>query len=150
MSRVAKNPINIPDNVELKINENIVMVKGGKGELEFELPLSVNLNIEENILTVQYDEADQKSVALAGTSTGADIKSSFSNTLITSFEFKLALRGFFSTIIFLIISPGGLVMRFEIGKTPLNLLFLLTTNKLSVDNGILFFILRYRITSSTE
>ena len=29
MSRVAKNPINIPDNVELKINENIVMVKGG-------------------------------------------------------------------------------------------------------------------------
>ena len=27
--------------------------------------------------------------------TGADIKSSFSNTLITSFEFKLALRGFF-------------------------------------------------------
>ena len=91
MSRVAKNPINIPDNVELKINDNIVMVKGDKGELEFELPLSVNLNIEENILTVQYDEADQKSVALAGTSRA------LVNNMITGvtdgFEKKLELIG---------------------------------------------------------
>ena len=91
MSRVAKNPINIPDNVELKINENIVMVKGGKGELEFELPLSVNLNIEENILTVQYDETDQKSVALAGTS-----RALVNNMIIgvtDGFEKKLELIG---------------------------------------------------------
>ena len=91
MSRVAKNPINIPDNVELKINENIVMVKGGKGELEFELPLSVNLNIEDNILTVQYDETDQKSVALAGTS-----RALVNNMIIgvtDGFEKKLELIG---------------------------------------------------------
>ena len=91
MSRVAKNPINIPDNVELKINDNIVMVKGGKGELEFELPLSVNLNIEENILTVQYDETDQKSVALAGTS-----RALINNMIIgvtDGFEKKLELIG---------------------------------------------------------
>ena len=91
MSRVAKNPINIPDNVELKINENIVMVKGGKGELEFELPMSVNLNIEENILTVQYDETDQKSVALAGTS-----RALVNNMIIgvtDGFEKKLELIG---------------------------------------------------------
>ena len=91
MSRVAKNPISIPDNVELKINENIVMVKGGKGELEFELPMSVNLNIEENILTVQYDETDQKSVALAGTS-----RALVNNMIIgvtDGFEKKLELIG---------------------------------------------------------
>tara|TARA_B100001027_G_C16263647_1_gene330768 strand:- start:2532 stop:3083 length:552 start_codon:yes stop_codon:yes gene_type:complete len=91
MSRVAKNPINIPDNVELKIKDNIVMVKGDKGELEFELPLSVNLNIEENILTVQYDEADQKSVALAGTS-----RALVNNMIIgvtDGFEKKLELIG---------------------------------------------------------
>ena len=91
MSRVAKNPINIPDNVELKIKDNIVMVKGDKGELEFELPLSVNLNIEENILTVQYDEADQKSVALAGTS-----RALVNNMIIgvtNGFEKKLELIG---------------------------------------------------------
>ena len=28
MSRVAKNPITIPDNVDLNINENVVIVKG--------------------------------------------------------------------------------------------------------------------------
>ena len=91
MSRVAKNPISIPDNVELKINDNIIMVKGDKGELEFELPLSVNLNIEENILTVQYDEADQKSVALAGTS-----RALVNNMIIgvtDGFEKKLELIG---------------------------------------------------------
>ena len=91
MSRVAKNPISIPDNVELKINDNIVMVKGGKGELEFELPLSVNLNIEDNILTVQYDETDQKSVALAGTS-----RALVNNMIIgvtDGFEKKLELIG---------------------------------------------------------
>ena len=32
MSRVAKSPINIPDNVEFSMNENIVKVKGSKGE----------------------------------------------------------------------------------------------------------------------
>ncbi len=91
MSRVAKNPISIPDNVELKINDNIVMVKGGKGELEFELPMSVNLNIEENILTVKYDETDQKSVALAGTS-----RALVNNMIIgvtDGFEKKLELIG---------------------------------------------------------
>ena len=91
MSRVAKNPISIPDNVELKINDNIVVVKGGKGELEFELPLSVNLNIEDNILTVQYDETDQKSVALAGTS-----RALVNNMIIgvtDGFEKKLELIG---------------------------------------------------------
>ena len=35
MSRVAKSPINIPDNVEFSMNENIVKVKGSKGELSF-------------------------------------------------------------------------------------------------------------------
>ena len=91
MSRVAKNPISIPDNVELQINDNIIMVKGSKGELEFELPLSVNLNIEENILTVQYDETDQKSVALAGTS-----RALVNNMIIgvtDGFEKKLELIG---------------------------------------------------------
>ena len=67
MSRVAKNPINIPDNVELNIVDNIVKVKGSKGELEFNLPPSVTIENKENILTVKYNEDDQQSVALAGT-----------------------------------------------------------------------------------
>ena len=67
MSRVAKNPINIPDNVDLNINDGVVKVKGSKGELEFELPASISLDIQENVITVKYDESNQKSIALGGT-----------------------------------------------------------------------------------
>ena len=67
MSRVAKNPINILENVDFSINENIVNVKGSKGVLEFNIPQSISLEIKENIIYVKYDETDQQSVALAGT-----------------------------------------------------------------------------------
>ena len=67
MSRVAKNPINIPDNVDLSFSDDVVKVKGSKGELEFQLPATISLEINENIITVKYDESNQKSVALGGT-----------------------------------------------------------------------------------
>ena len=67
MSRVAKNPINIPDNVEFNLIDNLVKIKGNKGELELEMSSSLSLNVNENIITVEYDENDQQSVAIAGT-----------------------------------------------------------------------------------
>ena len=91
MSRVAKNPIHILDNVDLSINENIVSVKGSKGVLEFDIPQSISLEIKENIINVKYDEADQQSVALAGTT-----RSLINNMIIgvtNGFEKKLELIG---------------------------------------------------------
>ena len=91
MSRVAKNPINVPDNVELNIVEDLVKVKGIKGELEFNIPSSVSIENNENILTVKYNEDDQQSVALAGTT-----RSIVNNMVIgvsVGFEKKLELIG---------------------------------------------------------
>ena len=91
MSRVAKNPINVPDNVELNIVDNIVKVKGSKGELEFNLPSSVSIENKENVLTIKYNETDQQSVALAGTT-----RSIVNNMIIgvsEGFEKKLELIG---------------------------------------------------------
>ena len=91
MSRVAKNPINVPDNVELNIVENLVKVKGSKGELEFNIPSSVSIENNENVLTVKYNEDDQQSVALAGTT-----RSIVNNMVIgvsLGFEKKLELIG---------------------------------------------------------
>ena len=91
MSRVAKNPINIPDNVDLNVNDGIVKVKGSKGELEFELPVSISLDIQENVITVKYDESNQKSIALGGTT-----RSLVSNMIIgvsEGYEKKLELIG---------------------------------------------------------
>ncbi len=91
MSRVAKNPINVPDNVEFNIVDNIVKVKGSKGELEFNLPSSVSIENKENVLIVKYNEDDQQSVALAGTT-----RSIVNNMIIgvsEGFEKKLELIG---------------------------------------------------------
>jgi len=91
MSRVAKNPINLPDNVEFNFVDNLVKVKGSKGESEFNVPSSVTIENNDNVLTVKYDENDQQSVALAGTT-----RSIVNNMIIgvsQGFEKKLELKG---------------------------------------------------------
>ena len=91
MSRVAKNPIIIPDGVNISVDDKNVTVKGSKGELDFSLSLSISLNIDDNAITVSYDESNQKSVALAGTT-----RSIINNMIIgvsIGFEKKLELIG---------------------------------------------------------
>ena len=91
MSRVAKNPITIPDSATLSIENNIVKVKGSKGEIDFDLPSTVTLELNENIISVNYDENDQQSVALAGTT-----RSIVNNMIIgvtEGYEKKLELVG---------------------------------------------------------
>ena len=91
MSRVAKNPIIIPDGVNISVDDKNVTVKGSKGELDFLLSLSISLNIDDNAITVSYDESDQKSVSLAGTT-----RSIIDNMIIgvsIGFEKKLELIG---------------------------------------------------------
>ena len=91
MSRVAKNPIIIPDGVNISVDDKNVTVKGSKGELYFLLSLSISLNIDDNAITVSYDESNQKSVALAGTT-----RSIINNMIIgvsVGFEKKLELIG---------------------------------------------------------
>jgi large subunit ribosomal protein L6 len=53
VSRIGKMPINIPEGVEIKIDKNIVNVKGKLGELSLKFDeSSVKLNVKDNMLTV--------------------------------------------------------------------------------------------------
>jgi len=91
MSRVAKSPINIPDSIEFSMSENSVTVKGSKGELDFNIPESVSLDVQENVINIKYDETNQESVALAGTT-----RALVNNMIIgvsDGFEKKLELNG---------------------------------------------------------
>ena len=91
MSRVAKNPIQINKGVDINIEDGVIKVKGSKGELEFVLPNSVSVNMSEETLNVEYDESNQQSVALAGTT-----RSLVNNMIIgvsEGFEKKLELVG---------------------------------------------------------
>jgi len=51
MSRIGKNPITIPSGVEVKLNGNVVSVKGSKGTLTQEIDSCVTLTIEDNVIT---------------------------------------------------------------------------------------------------
>ena len=91
MSRVANNPINVPDTVNVSISDNVVLVKGNKGELDFSLPSSISIDIKDEIITVNYNSEDQESVALAGTT-----RSILNNMVVgvsEGFEKKLELIG---------------------------------------------------------
>jgi large subunit ribosomal protein L6 len=51
MSRIGKNPITIPSGVEVKMDGNIVSVKGPKGTLTQDIDSCVSLTFEDNIIT---------------------------------------------------------------------------------------------------
>ena len=65
MSRVAKNPVQIPEGVSVSYESNIVNVKGKNGEMNLSMPESVEIEINESLIQVKYDESSQQSVALS-------------------------------------------------------------------------------------
>ncbi len=62
MSRIGKNPIALPQGVEVKVDGNVVTVKGKLGELSQELTAGITVKIEDGILTVERpsDGKDQR------------------------------------------------------------------------------------------
>jgi len=52
VSRVGKNPIDIPDGVEVSVNKGVVSVKGPKGDLSREVNLQVGVEVKDNQLLV--------------------------------------------------------------------------------------------------
>jgi large subunit ribosomal protein L6 len=62
MSRIGKSPITIPSGVDVKINGNVITVKGPKGELTQELDSSVSIAQEgsELVFTRVSDAPDHR------------------------------------------------------------------------------------------
>ena len=67
MSRIAKNPVPIPSNVEINLDGQLIEVSGPKGKLNFSIHSLVKANYAEDLVTVSYDESSMESTALAGT-----------------------------------------------------------------------------------
>ena len=91
MSRVAKSPIEIVEGVSVNLTDSCIEVKGKVGELKFDLPETVSLEVDDNIINVRYNENDQQSVALAGTT-----RALVNNMIVgvsQGFEKKLELKG---------------------------------------------------------
>ena len=66
MSRVGKNPISLPKGVEIQISDNIVNVKGTKGQLSHKLSDGITVEINEGILNVNRSSDTKSQRALHG------------------------------------------------------------------------------------
>ena len=67
MSRIGKRKLEIPTGVTVTVNENVVSVKGPKGELNLTLHDGLTVTVEENGLTVNCDKVDKQSRSMYGT-----------------------------------------------------------------------------------
>ena len=91
MSRVAKQPIDVPKGVEVTISGQDVSAKGPKGQESLTLHADVTASLDNGVLGVSSTRQDQKSIAMTGT-----MRSLLNNLVIgvsTGFEKKLELRG---------------------------------------------------------
>ena len=68
MSRVGNAPVNLPAGVDVKINDNVVTVKGPKGELTQEIDKDIIIEINDNVLEVKRPNDDKKYRSLHGLS----------------------------------------------------------------------------------
>ncbi len=92
MSRIAKNPVTIPQGVEVTLKGQTVTVKGSKGVLKRTLNDQVNVTQEENKILFSCENAESKGGwAQAGTA-----RSLVNNMVIgvdKGYEKKLQLNG---------------------------------------------------------
>ena len=91
MSRIAKQPVDIPSSVALTINGRELSAKGPRGDLSVILHDAVNVSHEDNVLRFSPVDDEKSSVAIAGTT-----RSVVNNMIIgvaNGFEKKLQLVG---------------------------------------------------------
>jgi len=91
MSRIAKEPVELPKGVEFKQDGNVVTLKGGNGELSIELNSEVEIKQEENVLSFSPRSGSRFATAIAGTMRA--IVSNMAKGVSEGFEKKLELKG---------------------------------------------------------
>lgn len=67
MSRIANNPVSVPNGVEVMIDGPDLKVKGAKGALQLTLHSLVTIAREEDLLLLKAVGPTQQAIALAGT-----------------------------------------------------------------------------------
>jgi large subunit ribosomal protein L6 len=66
MSRIGKAPISVPDGVTITIENNVVTVKGAKGELTQELKPEISVKVEDGVVTLERADESKSSKSLHG------------------------------------------------------------------------------------
>jgi large subunit ribosomal protein L6 len=67
MSRIGKKPIELPEGVQVKFDENVITVKGSKGELSRTVHPEMNITIGEKEIVVERPSDNKAHRSLHGT-----------------------------------------------------------------------------------
>jgi len=66
MSRIGKQPVEVPTGVTVEIKDGVIMIKGPKGELSQELHELVKVDVKDNVITVTRVNDSKESRSLHG------------------------------------------------------------------------------------
>ena len=66
MSRIGKLPITVPAGVTLEIANNVVKVKGAKGELSQEYNPAITIKLEDGVVTLERANDEKQNRAMHG------------------------------------------------------------------------------------
>lgn len=91
MSRIGRNPISIPDGVEVKMTGSTITVKGSQGEQSWEIPSGIKVGMQDKTLHVERPSDTKLFRSLHGT-----VRSIIANMVTgvkDGFEKKFEIRG---------------------------------------------------------
>ncbi len=91
MSRIAKEPVELPKGVEFSVSGTTVTLKGGKGSLSMDLNSEVEVSQDDNMLQVKARSGSRFSVAMSGTTRA--LLANMAQGVTEGFEKKLELVG---------------------------------------------------------
>ncbi|WP_462252104.1 50S ribosomal protein L6 [Ekhidna sp.] len=66
MSRIGKAPINVPEGVSITVDNNVVSVKGPKGELSQQIDPDITCKVEDGVITVERPTEQKRHKSLHG------------------------------------------------------------------------------------
>lgn len=91
MSRIGKQPVQLPDKVAITLDGDMISVKGPKGQLDRKLHPAIEIEINDNVLNVKTDLKDKKKTALQGLF--RSLIFNMVSGVTTGYEKKLLLSG---------------------------------------------------------
>ena len=68
MSRIGKNPISLPDSVNIKLQGSSIEVKGAKGILTWEIPEGIKVSMQDKSINIEKSDDSRQTRSLHGTS----------------------------------------------------------------------------------
>jgi large subunit ribosomal protein L6 len=68
VSRIGKKPIDVPAGVTVKVENNLVTVKGPKGELQRQIHHMMKVTLDNGVITVERPDDEKENRALHGLS----------------------------------------------------------------------------------